>query len=91
MSEINKVSHATSHEETSMFENEDQDDEPEKYNPWDVNNLDDFIKSFYCCPECPNKSENKAQFINHALVEHPRVSKKLIELGSSPKNSQHLE
>ena len=49
-------------------------EDPEKYNPWDVNSLDEFIKSFYCCPECPNKSENKAEFINHALVEHPRVS-----------------
>ena len=46
--------------------------EEDKYNPWNVIQLEEFL--FFCCPECDDRSPTKAIFINHALVEHPRVS-----------------
>ena len=47
--------------------------EDEKFNPWDVNELEEFL--FFCCPECDDRSPTKASFINHALIQHPRVRK----------------
>ena len=44
------------------------EDPDENFNPWIVNNLDEFL--FFCCPECDTQSPNKALFINHALIEH---------------------
>ena len=44
-----------------------------KHNPWTVSNIDEFL--FYNCPECDNKTQSKATFINHAYLTHPRVSK----------------
>ena len=41
----------------------------EKYNPWDVQSLEEF--HFYCCPVCPFKNVNKTDFINHAISAHP--------------------
>ena len=38
-------------------------------NPWAVDSLDNF--SFYCCPECDIRSQNKQEFINHAFLKHP--------------------
>ena len=38
-------------------------------NPWAVDSLDNF--SFYCCPECDIRSQNKQEFINHAFSKHP--------------------
>ena len=46
------------------------EDPDENFNPWIVNNLDEFL--FFCCPECDTQSPNKALFINHALIEHPK-------------------
>ena len=46
--------------------------EDEKFNPWDVSNLEEFL--YFCCPECDTKHPNKPAFINHALIEHPKVS-----------------
>jgi hypothetical protein len=40
-------------------------------NPWAVKQLDDFL--FFCCPECPDKTPTKLNFINHALINHPKV------------------
>ena len=42
-------------------------------NPWDVSNLEEFL--FFCCPECDSKHPSKSSFINHALIEHPKVSR----------------
>ena len=42
------------------------EDPDENFNPWIVNNLDEFL--FFCCPECDTQSPNKALFINHALI-----------------------
>ena len=40
-------------------------------NPWDVGNLDEFL--YFCCPECDLKDRSKAQFLEHALNEHPKA------------------
>jgi hypothetical protein len=37
-----------------------------------VNQLEEF--QFVCCPECPDQSSTKSIFINHALIEHPKVN-----------------
>ena len=42
------------------------EDPDENFNPWIVNNLDEFL--FFCCPECDTQSPSKALFINHALI-----------------------
>ena len=47
------------------------EDPDENFNPWVVTNLDEFL--FFCCPECDSQSPNKALFINHALIEHPKA------------------
>ena len=44
-------------------------EEEEKFNPWQVNFLDDFL--FYCCPECDFKHDTKSSFVSHALIQHP--------------------
>ena len=54
-----------------MATNEQLEDE-EKFSPWDVSDLDDFL--FYCCPECEAKSSSKSMFVHHALSKHPVVS-----------------
>ena len=50
--------------EMENFEFED------KFNPWDVNNLDDF--RFYYCPECDFRNVTKNDFIKHAVTSHPK-------------------
>ena len=47
------------------------EDPDEKFNPWIVANLDEFL--FFCCPECDTKSPTRAMFVNHALIAHPKV------------------
>ena len=42
----------------------------DKYNPWDVKSLEEFL--YYCCPECPSKNVTKTDFIKHALEAHPQ-------------------
>ena len=42
----------------------------DKFNPWDVNNLDDF--RFYYCPECDFRNVTKNDFIKHAVTSHPK-------------------
>jgi hypothetical protein len=49
----------------------DLDDES-LMNPWNVKQLEDF--QFFCCPECPDKSSTKENFVNHALIQHPQVT-----------------
>ena len=43
-----------------------------KHNPWSVTNIDEFL--YFCCPECDNKTQSRALFINHAYLHHPRVN-----------------
>ena len=54
------------------------EDPDENFNPWIVNNLDEFL--FFCCPECDTQSPSKALFINHALIEHPKGGFQLLDL-----------
>ena len=44
-------------------------DKIEMFNPWKVDNLDQFLN--YCCPECDTKQKTKADFIVHAIDAHP--------------------
>ena len=48
----------------------------EKYNPWNVSNLEEFL--FYCCPECDMKDVDRDRFLNHVVIAHPRA-KNLID------------
>ena len=54
------------------LDEEDPSAEDTKHNPWSVENLDEFL--YFCCPECDNKTQSKTGFINHAYLNHPRVS-----------------
>ena len=51
------------------FEFEDEEFE-EKFNPWDVKNVEEF--RLYCCPECSTRNVHKSDFIRHALIFHPK-------------------
>ena len=48
----------------------------EKFNPWNVKSLEDFL--YYCCPQCDHKNITKSAFIKHAVVNHSK-SQELIE------------
>ena len=41
----------------------------ELFNPWKVENIDQFL--YYCCPECDTKQKTKSDFIIHAIDAHP--------------------
>ena len=41
-------------------------------NPWDVSSIFNF--TYYCCPECDWKDQNKQNFVNHAFTYHTSVS-----------------
>ena len=41
-------------------------------NPWQVENMDAF--SFWCCPECVYKSQDRDLFKEHAVDHHPKSS-----------------
>ena len=41
-----------------------------KTNPWEVEDLDDFL--YFCCPECDEREKSKELFLQHALEQHPR-------------------
>ena len=41
----------------------------EKFNPWNIESLEDF--HFYCCPQCEFRNLSKSEFIKHAVMEHP--------------------
>ena len=47
----------------------------EKFNPWNVTDLDIYLK--YCCPEGDSQHENKDFFVHHALLEHPKAGEVL--------------
>ena len=64
-----------------MFE--DFEFEENKFNPWDVQSLEEF--RYYCCPACPFKNVNKTDFINHAVSAHPQ-SQSVIESLEDNKN-----
>ena len=40
-------------------------------NPWNVENLDEFL--YFCCPECDLRNSSKVQFLQHALEKHPKA------------------
>ena len=49
-------------------------------NPWAVNSIHDF--SYFCCPDCEHKSQDKQSFVDHALYFHTKefeVSQKMIQ------------
>ena len=46
-------------------------------NPWNVGNLDEFL--YFCCPECDLRDQSKAQFLQHALEQHPKAKEFLIK------------
>ena len=48
----------------------DEEDDKVMANPWLVESLYDF--SYFCCPECPEKWQEKQDFINHAFSFHPK-------------------
>ena len=48
------------------------EEEDMKFNPWEVESLEDFL--YFCCPECNEKSQSKDHFISHAWSTHPKVS-----------------
>ena len=52
-----------------IFGRMEVDDKMEMFNPWKVDNLDQFLN--YCCPECDSKQKSKADFIIHAIDAHP--------------------
>ena len=64
-----------------MFE--DFEFEENKFNPWDVQSLEEF--HYYCCPACPFKNVNKTDFIKHAVTAHPQ-SQSVIESLEDNKN-----
>ena len=45
-------------------------------NPWNVEDLDDFL--YYCCPECDLRDQSKIQFLQHALEQHSK-SKQCVQ------------
>ena len=61
----------------------------EKFNPWLVNFLEDFL--FYCCPECDFKHDEKSSFMSHAVVQHPLSRTIVGNLGSKNNNSHKVK
>ena len=43
-------------------------------NSWNVCSIFEFTTTYFCCPECYCKLENKQDFINHASNNHEWVS-----------------
>ena len=54
------------------------DESEEKFNPWDVSTIQDFL--FYCCPECPYKSQDVQGFGTHAEELHPESIKSIEKM-----------
>jgi KRAB domain-containing zinc finger protein len=50
---------------------ETQQDIKHDNNPWCVESIEEFL--YFCCPECPDKSQSKDVFISHALDQHPKA------------------
>ena len=64
----------------------------DKYNPWDVKNLQEFY--YYCCPSCPLKNVNKTDFIKHALTAHTESQNTIDGLEDNKdivKNEEYIE
>ena len=59
----------------------------EKFNPWNVENLEEF--HFYCCPECEFRIGIKGEFINHAVVKHPRSHDVIDKLEGKKNLDEH--
>ena len=53
-------------------------DEENDNNPWDVQDLEEFL--YFCCPECEEKNSSKELFVKHALDEHPKAKDKIEKL-----------
>ena len=58
----------------------------EKYNPWNVSNLEEFL--YYCCPECDCRILSRSDFINHAVINHPRSQDIIDTLEANFSNSK---
>ena len=56
-------------------------------NPWAVANLETFV--YYHCPECALQNQSKDLFINHAILNHPKVTHSFLKFASMP-FSKHL-
>ena len=41
-------------------------------NPWIATSIFDF--TYFCCPECDDKSKSKEDFVIHAFTYHKSVS-----------------
>ena len=52
-----------------MMENFENFEFEEKFNPWNIESLEDL--HFYCCPQCEFRNLSKSEFIKHAVMEHP--------------------
>ena len=50
--------------------------ESSERNPWEVENVEDFL--FFCCPECDVKNHSRDHFLKHAFDQHPK-SKEYLE------------
>ena len=44
--------------------------------PWNVESLEDFL--YYCCPECPDRNQSRDDFIQHAIITHPKSNEYLV-------------
>ena len=53
----------------------------ESYNPWFVENLEEFL--YFCCPECNERSQSEDLFLAHALENHPKSQACLLPFTSS--------
>ena len=62
------------------------DDKGEVFNPWKVEDIDQFLN--YCCPECDTKQKTKSDFIVHAIDSHPD-SREYLRLFNYEKENNH--
>ena len=57
----------------------------DSYNPWFVENLEEFL--YFCCPECNERSQSEDLFLEHALKNHPKSQACLLPFTSSNQKS----
>ena len=55
--------------------------EEDDSNPWAVGNLEEFL--YFCCPECDERSQSEEDFLQHALLYHPKSQECLLPFTSS--------
>ena len=47
-----------------------------KISPWDVTSVEDFL--YYCCPECNDRNQSRDDFLQHAMINHPKANEYLV-------------